>query len=63
MGNWISVHDKVPPEDESVIVYPYNYDDSEDFSITGCYFEGKWYCEKSHEINPTHWQPLLEKPE
>lgn len=63
MSNWISVHDKVPAEDESVIVYPYNYDGSEYFSITGCYSEGKWYCEHSQEIKPTHWQPLLDKPQ
>ena len=60
---WISVHDMVPPEEESVIVFPYNYEDSEDFSITGFTLNGKWYSEKTHETIVTHWMPFLEPPE
>ena len=63
MSKWISVHDMTPPEDESVMVYPYNYDGTEDFSVTGVYFDGVWTCEHSNEIKPTHWQPLLKGPE
>ena len=59
---WISVDNKLPPEESSVIVYPYNYEDSEDFSITGFYFDGKWHSEKIHEIEVTHWRPMLTPP-
>lgn len=59
---WISVDDKLPEPELSVIVYPYNYEDSEDFSITGFYFGGKWYSEKTHETVVTHWRPLPPPP-
>tara|TARA_Y100001963_G_C6778233_1_gene448471 strand:- start:2702 stop:2992 length:291 start_codon:yes stop_codon:yes gene_type:complete len=59
---WISAGSKLPPEEESVIVYPYNYEDSEDFSITGCHLEGAWYCERGNLIRVTHWRPLLTPP-
>ena len=62
MSKWISVHDMVPEQGVSVIVYPYNYDNCEDFSITGFYLDGKWYCERSIKIKPTHWRPLLDAP-
>ncbi len=62
MSKWISVKDELPNDDGSVMVYPYNYEDSEDFSVTGFYYDGVWTCEHSNEINPTHWMPLLSPP-
>ena len=59
---WVRVEDKLPEPEVSVIVYPYNYDDSEDFSITGIYLEGAWYCERGNPIGVTHWRPLLQPP-
>lgn len=63
MSKWISVGEKLPEQEISVVIFPFQYDGSEDFGITGCYFEGDWYCEHGCKINVTHWQQLPEPPE
>ena len=62
MSNWISVSDGLPNEGKNVIVFPFNYDGSEDFSITGIYDDGDWCCERSNIITVTHWMPLPDSP-
>ena len=62
---WISVDDKLPEPEASVLVYPYQNVYDEDFVITG-YYEpvmSSWFSERGMEIKVTHWMPLPLPPE
>ena len=56
-NEWISVHDMIPPDDVSMLVYPYW------LQKAGILRDGEWYCEEGHPISPTHWMPLPPPPE
>jgi len=74
MDNWISVDDRLPSNDDDVLVFP--APNNETGVITASYnpwggqYGKKWmYCEYAsnygdeyYEATVTHWQPLPEPP-
>lgn len=62
MNKWISADENLPDNDVSVIIYPYAYQETSDFQITGFCNDGKWLDERGFEHKVTHWMPLPESP-
>ena len=62
---WIGVDERMPEEDEDVLVYIHNYQ-NETFVDVGYYksLSKKWACYASTaQDDITHWMPLPEPPE
>lgn len=65
--NWISVKDRLPEDEEAVLVY-YRFDDESKMSFYGIltYYVYDPYPHWQHEstgLKVTHWMPLPEPPE
>lgn len=65
--NWISVKDRLPEDEEAVLVY-YRFDDESKMSFYGIltYYVDEPYPHWQHEgigLKITHWMPLPEPPE
>lgn len=64
VGEWVSVKDKLPKDDQDIFVY---LNDGQEKRITACnYAKGVWFdcvmnciCVLAHV---THWMPLPEPP-
>jgi hypothetical protein len=55
-NGWISVEDRLPENENIVIVFNKN-------EVTlSCYHTENWYTYDNDIINPTHWQPLPSPP-
>ena len=63
MSEWISVDNKMPSEDVTVLLWAQGYW-AQGYSV-GFYQHGQWLDEADHEImqGVTHWMPLPEPPE
>jgi len=70
MNNWISVEDRLPEIDETVLLMHY-YNSNIIWIASGerTVIKNEWYCNwddgefiSSHYHIVTHWQPLLELP-
>ena len=58
---WISVKDRLPEDDTSVLVFG-----GKSMYIAQCFNNGKsWYRigTRNHYCNPTHWMPLPNPPD
>jgi hypothetical protein len=59
-SKWISVEERLPEENESILLYGKMYG----WKQSGIFHNGKFY--KDHDfkikIKPTHWQPLPNNP-
>lgn len=59
INNWISVKDKLPEDDEYVLIY---HNGSKAIKISWySSFNEKWMMDYNN-IHITHWQPLPEPP-
>lgn len=62
---WISVEDRLPEAQETVLVSSCLGDDG-DYCVTGCYHSGNygWIGEDGHSLfGGTHWMPLPAPPQ
>ena len=68
MSNWINVNDRLPNDDQRVMVYGSNYHkpDIKDVRFGYHFANGDFcslqYMDYNNEIEVTHWQPLPEAP-
>ncbi|MOA31070.1 hypothetical protein D3C78_1522080 [compost metagenome] len=61
MSEWISVEDRLPPEDQPVLCWC-NDGDTEACEVAS--HHNSFFIDWSHELLPvTHWMPLPEPPE
>lgn len=58
MDNWISVKERLPENEDDVLVY------FEDGDITIAFYDGDWTKDGFSKImrEVTHWQPLPQSP-
>ena len=67
LPKWVSVEDRLPTNDDRVLVYPPPNPDYDVLTASYCcYTTHKWYYSGTHENfypKVTHWQPLPPVPE
>lgn len=59
-GEWISVKDKLPEENQEVLVFGLRDSNGEHFMESCCLFHGLWTQLNVGKV--THWRPLLLSP-